>query len=243
VKIINVEQLSMGWFQAHCGVVSASYMKNVLDFTQKGAPGASRKTYLRTKVAELLTGVVLQDNFVSQEMLDGIERESDARAAYEVENGVMVELIGFALHDDINRFGCSPDGLVVEDGMVQIKCPKAGTHVQWILDGVVPEEHIPQMNAELAVTGRTWSDFVSFHPHVPKALRLMTIRHEPKPEELRATEAAAVAFLKEIYEIVDRLRAIVGPFDLPAAVSKEERKSNPDDELGYLTADDFSYLD
>jgi hypothetical protein len=244
MKIIPAPQLSMAWFQAHCGCVSGSYMSDVLNFTQKGAPGATRKTYMRTKLAELLTGVAIQDNYVSKEMLDGIEREPAGRAAYELQEGVMVEEVGFGLHDTIPRFGGSMDGLVGDDGFLELKCPKAGTHLQWALDGVVPEDHIDQIDAYFAVNGRAWCDFASFCPMLPRPLQLMVIRRERNQAAVDKIEAAVIAFNAEVDAKIDALRKIVGPFDLPAAEQEKVAQSelSPEQEAGLgLTDEDIAW--
>ena len=244
MKILNAPQLSMGWFQAHAGVVSGSYMSDVLNFTQKGAPGASRKTYMRTKLAELLTGIAIQDNYVSKEMLDGIEREPAGKAAYELQEGAMLDEVGFCLHDSIPRFGGSMDGLLGEDGFIELKCPKAGTHLQWILDGVVPEDHVDQIDAYFSINGRVWCDFVSYCPMFPKQLQLMVIRRERNEAAISWIENAVIAFNREIDEKIERLRAIVGPFDLPAA-QEDKAKVTPEDPAmagAYLQDSDFEGL-
>src|ERR1700678_1013928 len=131
MKVIQCSQLSPEWIQAHSGVVSGSYMGPVLDFTQKGLPGAKRQSYLKRKLGELLSGRAVHQNYVSWEMTQGIEREPAARLAYEMEEGVMVEEIGFALHDTIPRWGGSGDGLVGVDGFVEFKGPTDGIHAEY----------------------------------------------------------------------------------------------------------------
>ena len=217
-------------------------MAAVLDFTKKGEPGSKRKTYFRMKLAELLTGVAIQDNYVSREMKEGLEREPLARAAYETQEGVMVEQIGFAMHDTIARYGCSPDGLIGDKGGLELKSPKAGTHLQWIMDGVIPEEHLPQVRSGLSVTKREWWDFASFNPEVPKPLRLMVIRLTRAEANLEPLEQAVQQFNQEINEAVKRLRKIAGPFELPAAQRDEEPQRQASALDGYLTDEDFEGL-
>lgn len=241
MKIVGGLQLSSEWLNAHRGNVSGSAMKQVLDFTQKGAPGASRKTYFRTKLAEVLTGMVVSENYVSKEMLEGIESEPYARAAYELETGELVEQIGFALHDDIPRFGGSVDGLVGEDGMVEIKCGKPGTHAQWCLSGVVPEEHLPQIHSYLLLTGRFWCDFVSWCGAMPRPLRTMIIRVHRDDAEMEKIEIGVRGFNAEVDAAIEKLRSIAGDFKLPAmfedapAPAAEDR-SGPE----WLSEEDFS---
>jgi hypothetical protein len=250
MKIVPGVQGSSAWLQAHRGAVSGSYMKAVLDFTQErtlksgekrgGAPGSTRITYLKTKIAELLTARVESDNYVSKEMLEGTEREPLARGAYEDQEGVMVEEMGFALHDTIPRFGGSVDGLVGDDGFIEIKCPKPGTHQAWIRGRCVPEEHIPQIDSYFSITGRAWCDFISYCPYVPKEMQLMVIRRARDAEAIGKIEAAVMGFNAEVDAAIEELRQIVGPFELPASMQEEE-KPDPDAQLGALTDEDFEW--
>lgn len=237
MKIIKCTQLDSTWMQAHVGCVTGSWMESVLDFTKKGDPGAKRKTYFRMKLAELVTGMLMQDSYVSKDMEIGIEREPLARAAYESEEGQLVEQIGFALHDSIPRFGGSVDGLIGDDGILEIKSPRAGTHLQSVLDSQIPEQYLSQIDTYLAVTGRAWCDFVSYCPEVPKPLRLMVIRRERKADAIAEIERAVLDFNAKIDAAVERLREIVGPFDLPAAEA-EKAKTDPLDEYPDLELSD-----
>ena len=240
MKIIECNQRSMAWFQAHCGIVTASSMGAVLAYTLKGESKSERKTYFRQKLAERLTGIAIENNYVSWQMEEGIEKEPLGIAAYEREEGVMVEAIGFARHDSIPRFGCSPDGLVGDDGLIELKCPMPGTHLQSVMDGCIPEMYIGQIRAQLCVTGRAWCDFASFSPEVPKPARLMVIRYERTAADMLAVEQAVTGFNSEIDAAVEKLRGIVGPFELPAQVM-EEPKADPDADLGSLTDDDIEW--
>lgn len=251
MKIIQCTQLSGAWFQAHCACVTGSGMAAVLDFTQErvlkngekrgGVAGSKRLTYFRLKLGELLTGIAVHENYVSWEMRAGIDKEPLARAAYESEERVMVEEIGFALHDSIPRLGGSVDGLVGDDGIIEIKSPKDGTHFQSILDSCIPPQYLPQIDTYLSVTGRAWCDFVSFCPEAPRALRTMVIRREKDEDAIRAIEAAAIQFNAEVDAAVDRLRAIVGNFDLPAQVQDDQDSPEGLDD-SFLTEADLNLL-
>jgi hypothetical protein len=246
MKILEAEQLSSEWFQAHCGIVSGSHMGNVLDFSKLrtlksgeqrgGLPGKKRITYQRTKLAELLTGIAIQENYVSREMLDGIEREPAGRQAYEREEDVMVQEVGFCLSERILRLGVSPDGLIdhPKDGRggVELKCPKAGTHLAWILAGEIPEEHLPQVDTCIAVAEVEWWDFSSFCPLIAeKKLQLATWRRYRDTAAVTRIEAETSLFNEQLDALVDRLRAIVGPFDLPAAQGVKFERPGPDPDL------------
>lgn len=251
MKVLGAEQLSSEWFQAHCGCVSGSYMAAVLDFSKErtlkngdkrgGISSSKRETYKRMKLAELLTGIAIQDNYVSREMLDGIEREPAGRAAYELQEGVLVEEVGFALHDSIPRFGGSVDGLVGDDGMIELKCPKPGTHVAWILAKCIPEQHLPQIRAYLCITGRAWCDFVTYCPlmKVPE-LRLMVVRFERSAIDDQLIELAVNRFNGELDQHIGELREMVGHFELPAAEAMKFAAEGGN--AGDFTADENEYL-
>lgn len=246
MKILPGDQLSAEWFQAHCGVVSGSYMSHVLAFNLNG-PMAKRLSYQRMKLAELVSGEVDSDNYCSKDMLAGIEREPRARALYELEESeaagqpVMVEEVGFALHDTVPRFGGSVDGLVGEDGMIEIKCPRLGTHLAWLIAGCVPPAHVPQINSYLAITGRAWCDFVTFHPAAPIGRKIMTIRWQRDDRAIARMLDQVIRFNHEIDDMVERLQALGEPFELPAAqaakVAGEQFTEQEDASLGISDED------
>lgn len=169
-------QGSPEWQQLRCGKTTASRAADVIAMTKKGE-GAARRDYRTEILVERLTNLPYPQ-FVTREMQWGIDQEAFARVAYEVRNGIEVETVGFVEHPSILNFGCSPDGLVGNDGLIQIKCPTTATHLNWTLAGIVPVEHIPQLLAELACTGRAWVDFVSFDPRLPDHLQLFIRRFE-----------------------------------------------------------------
>ena len=143
----------------------------------------------------------------------GLAQEWRARAAYEVDHSVEVEQAGFVLHPHMPFFGCSPDGLVRDDGMIEIKCPTTITHLEWIRAGKVPIEH-PQMLAELACTGRTWRDFVSFDPRLPDHLQLVVVRYYSEVKLIKTLEIEVQHFNAEI----DRVMAALPQAPQPIAI-------------------------
>jgi putative phage-type endonuclease len=210
--IEGLEQQTPEWLQMRCGMATASRIAQTQSFLtrkskngDKGEETAARKAYRYDLAIEMLTGRTV-DTYVSQPMEWGIDNEPLARAAYEMATDVEVELVGFAIHDVINRFGASPDGLIGSDGLIEIKCPTTATHIDYLLAGVVPEEYQPQMLAEMACTGRQWCDFVSFDPRLPKELQLF-IRHF-KRDQKRITELedAVMKFLGEVDDLLTRLK-------------------------------------
>jgi hypothetical protein len=112
--------------------------------------------------------------------------------------------VGFIPHPTISDFGASPDGFV-DDGLIEIKCPTSTTHLQYMLNRVVPEQYKPQMLTQCACTGRKWVDFVSYDPRMPEPQQLFIIRYEPTAEELAGIEEEARIFLDEIDAMFDAI--------------------------------------
>lgn len=190
-------QGSAGWLKARCGCLTASRFKDATDFLKGGKESAARRKLKIDLIAERMTDS-MTEMYVTPAMQWGIETEGAARDHYEEITGNLVQPCGFALHDDIEFFGASPDGLIGHDGLIEIKCPTSATHIRWKLDGGVPEEHKPQMLAQLAVTKRKWCDFMSYDPRLPDNIKRHLARFEPTPEEIQEAEQSALAFLEEL---------------------------------------------
>jgi len=185
------------WLRARAGKLTASRMRDAMDFLKNGQPSAKRSQLMRELLAERLTGDSVR-HFVTDAMMHGLQFEDEAKAAYEAETGVIVGEAGFYDHPRIDALGATPDGLV-PGGLIETKCPTTATFVEWRMAGVVPEEHKPQMIVQLACTGRAWCDFVAFDPRIKNpAHRLFIRRFEPTAEEIAKVEAAAEQFLSEL---------------------------------------------
>lgn len=201
----NPYQGDANWFNERIGYLTASKMKDVLAVLKNGQPAKARQDLLNRLVAERLTDSV-EPNFVSTAMQHGIDTEPYAMEAYCAHTKAIVHQCGFLAHPTIKYFGASPDGLIRDDGLVEFKCPNTATHIRWMMDAVVPEEHKPQMLAQMACTGREWCDFVSFDPRIKKEhMRLLVVRFEPEPEEIERIENEAIGFLKEVDAAFGRL--------------------------------------
>lgn len=199
----NVEQGSPEWKELRLGHVTAS---NVADVMAKGKSGEAetRKKYKLRLIAERLSGMS-QDSYSNPAMDWGIEQEAYARMAYEVAKDVLVDKTGFWHHPDIAFVGVSPDGLVNDDGLVEIKCPKTETHIDYMLDDKVPAKYYKQIQCQLWVTGRQWCDFISFDPRMPALKQLFVIRC-PRDDDFIATmEAEVRTFLTEIEFLMGKL--------------------------------------
>jgi len=172
MRITYGKQQSDAWLKNRIGRVTGSRIADVCSFLtrksgdkQAGDSSAKRDAYRLELIAERLTGRA-KDHYVSPAMEHGMETENDARLYYEGALRVMCEPVSFVLHPKYNFTGASPDSLVGDDGVLEIKCPETTTHIEYILGGRIPDEYLPQMAWEMACTERQWADFVSYDPRV-----------------------------------------------------------------------------
>jgi putative phage-type endonuclease len=201
-----IEQGTPEWFAQRLGKVTASRIADIMAKTKTGV-SASRGNYLAQLVAERLTGQSA-DTFKSGAMQHGTETEPQARMVYEAETGQIVTEVAMINHPTIEMSGASPDGLVGTDGLVEIKCPNTSTHIASLMADKAPSGYIPQMQWQMACTGRAWCDFVSFDPRMPEDMQLL-IKRVPRDEALIAEyEAEVIRFLAEVQETVDKLIAL-----------------------------------
>ena len=191
------EQRTDAWFQARLGKVTASRVAELMAKTKSGEYAASRDNLMAQLVIERLTGQA-QELYSSPSMQWGTEQEPFARAAYEIATGNIVEECGFIPHPMIDNAGASPDGLVGDDGLVEIKCPNSATMIETLLTQKVPSKYITQMQMQMACTGRQWCDFVSFDPRLPVKAQLWVQRVPRNPEFIVKMETEIVKFLDEL---------------------------------------------
>lgn len=194
------EQGSVEWLMERVGHCTASRFKDVQDFTKAGKPGAKRTAYLWELVIERITGGPVQ-HYDSVAMQHGAMNEPLARMAYESATGLMVMESGFRKHPGVASVGGSPDGLVDDDGGIEIKCPyNTANHLTCFLNGI-PEEHVPQMQGLMWITGRAWWDFVSFDPRLEGPLGLYVKRLDADPEYIANLDREVRKFLAEVSEL------------------------------------------
>lgn len=201
-----MEQNTQEWKDARAGKITASRIGDVLTKPKKGSKESrTRANYRAQLICEILSGKAIQDEYVSWDMKLGMEREPYARAEYEIKTRRVVDLAGFIEHPTISRAGASPDGLIGIEGLVQFKCVKTATHIDWILEKIVPIEHRPQMYFEMACTGRKWSDFVSYEPNLPDNLQLFICRLDRDEVAISEIETEVQKLNAEIDEIIAKL--------------------------------------
>lgn len=210
----NPQQGTGAWFSARTGKLTGSRMRAAMAYLKAKKDGqredkAERKNLKIEILSERLTGEIVQ-KYRNGAMEWGIEHEPLAKAEYEIRTGRKVLDVGFIDHPTIENLGASPDGFV-EDGLIEVKCPTTATHLEYILDGGIPAEYVPQMTLQLLCAGREWCDFVSFDPRVPDHLQLFVRRFYPTEAQKEEIENEARQFLAEIdglFEIISRTEMV-----------------------------------
>jgi len=197
MKIIQVEQGSPEWHACRAGVPSASNFDMIV--TSKGEPSKQAQKYMYRLAGERITGIP-EETYQNAAMQRGVELEAEARMFYEMTNDCKIEQVGFCLAD--GGWGCSPDGLVNGDGLIEIKCPSMAVHVGYLLDGKVPTDYFQQTQGQLLVTGRKWLDFVSYYP----AMKPLIVRVERDEVFIGKLEEELEKFVSELEEIVNKIK-------------------------------------
>ena len=204
MKVIDAVQGTPAWLAARAGRVTASMISNVLMKPET----AGFRDYQAQLVAEILTGKPQGSDYTNVHMQYGTETEPLARSAYEAETGFSVDEVGLCIHPTIERAGASPDGLVGNSGLVEIKCPKVATHLAYLIAGVVPAGYKNQMMWQMACTGLDWCDFVSFRPDLPEHLQLFVVRFKRDSARILELETAVVAFLDTVDKMLSQLKKV-----------------------------------
>lgn len=200
------EQRTTEWFQARLGKVTSSRVADVIAKTKTGY-SASRENYMAQLVVERMTNKI-SGSYTNAAMEWGVANEKFARAAYELKMDIMVDETGLVDHPTIPMAGASPDGLVGEDGLVEIKCPNTATHIETLLSGEPDAEYVKQMQWQMSCTGRAWCDFVSFDPRMPENLRLFVKRVQRDDSLIAELEEEVRKFLAELEGKVLKLKGL-----------------------------------
>ena len=209
-KIIECEQRSDEWFAARAGRVTGSRAADVTAKIKTGE-AAARRDYKLQLAIERLTGRPVEDGgFVSADMQRGIDLEAVARAEYVRRTGLAVRETGFVISEDM-PIGCSVDGDVGEfRGILEIKCPKSWTHIQYLKAGALPPVYRSQVIHNMLVTDAQFCDFVSFDDRLPEGLQFFHIRYLRSANEMDAYRAELNAFLVDVeteYQALLELKA------------------------------------
>lgn len=161
------EQGSPQWLEMHRGVPTASNFDKIMT-TKARKLSSSILPFCYKLIGQLYYPGPLSeaDVYESDDMRRGRELEDQARRAYSLVKDVAVRQVGFVM-DDASQFGCSPDGLVGNDGGLEIKCPRLSKHAEYLHAGVLPDDYACQVHGSLIVTGRQWWDFMSYAHGLP----------------------------------------------------------------------------
>ena len=215
-QILTMEQGSLEWDLARIGKVTGSRVDKCL--MKKTTQGY--QTIKAELIAERLTNQA--KSFTAPAVAWGKENEAMARREHELISSWDIVEVGFV---ELNEnMGCSPDGLINDDGMVQYKCPKnSDVHIKTLLSQAVPKEYFPQLQWELFTTGRQWTEFVSFDPRMPEELRLCVLHVKADYDYQKAMLMAVEGFLGDmendlakLQEMIDEIRQYGLPGPIPA---------------------------
>lgn len=199
-----IEQGTPEWFALRLGKVTASRIADIMAKTKTGV-SASRGNYLIELALQRVTGV-FEESFINSAMEWGVMQEPHARMEYEVKNELFVEQLAFVDHPYIAWFGCSPDGLVGSDGLVEIKCPNSKTHWETIKSQEVPSKYVFQIQTQIECTQREWCDFVSYDPRMPEKNKLFIKRIFRDDEAITQIKNGVITFLEEVEKEVQLMK-------------------------------------
>jgi putative phage-type endonuclease len=208
-QTMETHQLVQGsheWRLARVGSVGASRISDIIAKTKTGY-STSRANYAAELVCERLTGVAAE-HYQNAAMAWGTEKEPEARAAYEFMRNVDVQVVGLVKHPHITGTHASPDGLVGDDGLIEIKAPISATHIDTLLSGKIPDKYVVQMLWQMSATGRLWCDYVSFDPRCPAHLQLFIKRLHRDEKRIGELEREVESFLAEVDDTIAKLAAL-----------------------------------
>lgn len=215
--VYNDPQGSPEWLAARKGVITGSKAKDARDKLKSGAPSAKAILYAQDVARERCGGSAEQP-FVNYAMRLGTEQEPMARMAYEARTGEMVEEAGFVCTDD-RKFGCSVDGFVGDDGMVEIKTMVSSKTLFDAVVDKIDDEYIDQINFALWLLGRKWCDLCLWAPDLPA--NQLTVRRIMRDDNaIEALEADLIAFERRVEANEAKLRAVLYPSAAPTPLAE-----------------------
>ena len=199
VYMDDIEQGSPEWLALRVGLPTASCFDKII--TTKGVPSKSAKKYIYQLAGERMLGFS-PEGYQNDAMIRGNELEPEARAAYEFITERKVKEVGFCFKDDRKLYGASPDGVIGEDGGLEIKCPTLAVAIEYLDKGKLPTAYVQQVQGTLLVTGRLWWDFLSYYPGLPPLI----VRVERDEKLIAALSYELESFCIDLDELTERLR-------------------------------------
>jgi hypothetical protein len=187
MKIHEVTQGTPEWLKLRLGIPTASEFDQLVTPDGKVRTGAMPETLMVRKVCEKVLGFNPSETGTTFAMSQGVILEHEARPWFEFSTDTRVQQVGFCTTDD-GLVGCSPDGLIGEDGGIEIKCPQPDRHLRYLLSGELPAEYVAQVQGSMWVTGRPWWKFVSYSRQFPPL-----VVHVKRDDQMQAAIRDALA--------------------------------------------------
>ena len=219
---LELIQRTPEWLTYRAGKVTASGICDLMRKTRDGNYSQTRAAYMGQVVRDRYAlradpAYVPPRGYNNAAMQWGTDTEPMARSAYSMLMDTDVIEVGFVDHPNIPLAGCSPDGLVGEQGLVEIKCPETHSHITTLIERDISNEYIVQIQWQMACTGREWNDFVSYDPRLPPRLCMYRQRVYREDVTIKKYEAAVIEFQAEAEELMARLDRLYPPDDEIAA--------------------------
>lgn len=245
MNVLGIYYPEPEWYQARIGLVTSSKIHHAITPRQKNKAGEkkskeelpelkARYNLKMQMISEMLTGLTTE-HYVSAAMDWGVENEPRARAEYEYRTGHNVEQLGLVMHPTNPRAAATTDGWVAPNGILEIKCPETTTHLEYLTQGVIPEEYLDQINWQIACAGPEieYCDFVSYDPRITESedLQMLIIRHERNNARIAEMEDLANVFLSELIQLFEQIKRNKKPPSLEdklRASIKQAGKYDPD---------------
>ena len=192
MKIYNFEQRTEDWYNIRKGKMTASNAETII------ANGKGLETYIYNLMAEYYSSAE-KESYINADMQRGIDLEPEARLEFEFYTDLDVQEVGFIEYNDF--IGVSPDGLIGDDGLIEIKCPNDSIYFKLLLSNNIKPEYIAQMQMQMYVTDRQYCYFVSYNPNFEKSLYIKKInRDEEMIDKLKKGLERGTQLIKEIKE-------------------------------------------
>lgn len=199
IKSEDIHQGSDAWLKLRSGVVSCSCMDKII--TKSGTPSKQAEKYMYQLAGEAILGKK-EETYSNHHMLRGIELEPEARMAFEFITDLEVTEVGFVFKDKKKRVGCSPDGLIGDDGGVEFKCPSLPVHCEYLDKDELPSTYFQQVHGSMYVTGRSYWYFCSYYP----GLKTFIKKIERNNEWCDKLHAVLGEFNAKLTETIEKIR-------------------------------------
>lgn len=199
IVVDTVKQGTPEWLALKAGTPSTSNFDKIIK--NDGKPSKQNKKYMYQLIGEKLLGHI-PETYKNKAMERGNELEAEAREFYQFTNDVEVSQVAVAYKDENKDFLCSPDGLIGEDGLIEIKCPLLPTHIEYLINNELPSKYFTQVQGQLFVTGRKWVDFMSYYP----SIKPLIVRVERDEKFIKLLEVELSSFCTELVKLEKKLK-------------------------------------